>query len=191
MNTNLTPYNTALKTAAEAGTLPPLGEFSAFLTGTKLVVRPTTEVVSTILTFTPFTVPKGATVEILKEGFSMSNFCRTNLTTANFGTTTSTRPVQGGFLPMGKQYKSEEAVEAVKDLMIQTDRNLRLGTPKEFLAFKKQGCLHPKWCVSLAKVWNHLVLYWDAWANDDEFLRLHAWPGKWGAYDEIFIVEDL
>lgn len=192
MMTDLSHYYKALASAREAGTLPSLQDFITFVDGKK----PTTEGVTKtqpsliIPTLTPFIVPKNASIDTLKIDLPISKFCQADLTEENFGMPLPLGGIQGGFISMGRNYRSEEGVAKIKALVYQTGRKFRLGTPLEVLLYKAQNLSHPTYFVSLAKVWNGSVLHWSEWASDGEF-DFPAWEGSWDALCEIFVVEDL
>ena len=144
-----------------------------------------------IPTMTPFTIPKDATIESLKEGLPMSAYCRSNLTTANFGIgVPPCRKLLGGFLTMPGNFSSEAGVSAVEELARQTDKKIRLGTPCESLAYKKANTPHPKWWVVLSKVFSGYVLRWGGWSAGASEFDLRFWDGVWGSRAGVFVVEE-
>lgn len=138
---------------------------------------------------TPFAVPAGSTINSAKEGLPMDDYCRDNLTNENFPCEPPKGPIAGGFLPMDKNFESEEGVSAVAKLAEQTGRKFRVGTTHECLLFKKR---HPGICpknfIALGTVWNGEVLRW--YGDCTEF-GLDDWGGKWYECHQVFLVEDL
>jgi hypothetical protein len=181
----------SLLAGAEVNTLPPVEAFKMFLTcGNNTNASQDVLPVSPLPELHPFTILEGVTIESAKEGLPMSVYCQEHLTNINYGTDLPSGSIQGGFLSMGHNYESEEAVSRVTELVRQTGCKFRLGTPLELLLYKTQNLPCPTYVVSLAKVWNGFVLHWRGWHGDSEF-DLGAWKGEWNAPCEVFVVEDL
>jgi hypothetical protein len=139
----------------------------------------------------PFNIPTGSNIESAKIPHRMTRYCQINLITANFGSLLPTGPVQGGFLPIGRDYGLQEGVDQVKKLARQTERKFRAGTPLELLLYMTQDLPYPNMLLSLGKFWNRKVLNYHRDYQGEDIFRLTGCSGQHGSEFEVFIVEDL
>ena len=139
---------------------------------------------------TLLTIPDSASIESMKEGLPMSDHCRENLTTANFGMGTSPcKKMLCGFLFLPGRFSSEAGVKAADELARLSGCKFRLGTPLEALAYKKSGATYPKQWVVLSKKDSGSVLTWSVWLGDPRF-SLRSWRGVWDSDCGVFVVKE-
>ncbi len=87
----------------------------------------------------PFCLPKGSTIEELKEGIPIAKTCYDDLTTENFYITPSeSEDLTGGFVYFNQNYPRDTVLDHLKHINKTYGRELELGTTAEFFAFFKQ-----------------------------------------------------